>query len=478
MVSKSILKIIVTVTVALLFTGCASVTGYRKPLVKLENSWKAVKESPVYKESKPGNRWWRKFNDTSLTELMEMAGKSSPDIKIAMARIDEYEARVNQSEAGWFPVITASGTVSRSLGMGRNMVPGKAANSSRGNVSASWELDFFGRVRKGVKASKYDSEAIKADYSDVLLSIYSRIAETYLNIRTRQAQLKSAEDNIRSQKKTLELISSRLKHGLASELDYARTERLLARAESQVPQIRSAIFMDISNLAVLMGKEPEYFADKFSDFKPIPYVPEFIDVGTPSSVISRRPDVRKAGMMLEARAARVGVAKAEILPVITVDGSWGRDSMVHDDKTWSLGSSVKWEIFTGGRRRSEIKVRKSQFKQAEETYEKTVLAALKEVKDSLKTVKEDKIRVGQMERAVKAAKRSVKLSMDLYSKGIENLQTVLDAQRDQFDFENTLAEARGNAAGNFVKLNVALGSGWVQGNGKVATEKPSVEENR
>lgn len=457
MVNKSVLKIAGAAALALLFTGCAAVSGYRKPVVELDNSWKVVEKDRTYKEQKPVSRWWVKFNDQKLSELMEMAQISSPDIRIAMARIDEYEARVRQSEAGWFPVISASATVSRSLGMGRNLVPGKAENTSRGGVTATWELDLFGRIRKGVQASKYDSEAVKADYADVLVSIYSRIAETYLGIRTRQAQMKAAKDNIETQKKTLELISSKLKHGLASELDYARTERLLARAEAELPRIRSAVFSDIGNLAVLIGKEPNYFVKDFADFSPIPDVPGSIRVGTPSTVIEGRPDVRRAGMRLEAGAARVGGAKSAFLPVVSLEGSWGRDSMVHDNKTWSFGSSVRLDIYSGGKRRNELKIRKSLVKQAEQTYEKVVLNALKEVNTYLKTVKEDRVRVSELERAVRAARRSVKLSMDLYSKGLENLQTVLDAQRDQFDFENILADAKGSAAGNFVKLNAALG---------------------
>ena len=333
-------------------------------------------------------------------------------------------------------------------------------------MGASWEIDLFGRIRRTVEAATADYQASEEDRTDVMISLYSNVSLTYLEIRTNQARLAAAEANIVSQKEVLGLTRSRFKHGLATDLDVAQAERLLASAEAEIPPLRIALSQGINNLAVLLGSQPGSLHRELMEPQQIPLPPARATVGVPADLLRQRPDIRRAERQLASQTARIGVATADLYPTFSLSGVFGYESINTSDlfdagsRAFSFGPSLRWNIFSGGRIRNQIKAQDAITRQFLLAYEQSVLNGLREVENTLKAYIEDRVRLAALERSVEAARRSVKLATDLYKQGLADFQPVLDAQRDQFNFENQLASARGDSAANFARLYTALGGGW------------------
>jgi NodT family efflux transporter outer membrane factor (OMF) lipoprotein len=333
-------------------------------------------------------------------------------------------------------------------------------------LSASWEIDLFGRIRRSVEAAGANFQATQEDRTNVMISLYSNVALTYLDIRTYQARLAAASANINSQKQVQELTQSKFKYGLATSLDVAQAERILASSEAAVPPLRMALAKAINTMAVLLGRQPGALYTELSKPEAIPLPPGNVTLGMPADLLRQRPDIRKAERQLAAQTARIGVAKADLYPSLSLTGSFGYESINTNDlfeptsNVFAFGPSLRWNIFSANTIRNRVKAQDAVARQYMLRYESTVLNALNEVENALRSYIEDRVRLGALKRAVDASRRSVELSTQLYQQGLVNFQDVLDAQRDQFSFENDLASAQGASAANFVRLYTALGGGW------------------
>jgi NodT family efflux transporter outer membrane factor (OMF) lipoprotein len=219
-------------------------------------------------------------------------------------------------------------------------------------------------------------------------------------------------------------------------------------------------------MAVLLGRQPGALYAELSTPKAIPLPPEKVTMGMPADLLRQRPDIRKAERQLAAQTARIGVAKADLYPSLSLTGSFGYESLNTNDlfkpasNVFTFGPSLRWNIFSANTIRNKVKAQDAVARQYMLRYESTVLNALSEVENALRSYIEDRVRLDALKRAVNASRRSVELSTQLYQQGLVNFQEVLDAQRDQFSFENDLATAQGNSAANFVRLYTALGGGW------------------
>ncbi|MCG8636819.1 MAG: efflux transporter outer membrane subunit, partial [Desulfobacterales bacterium] len=410
--------------------------------------------------------WWRLFDDPLLNEFIETASRNNKDLLTAILRVEETRARLGIAAGEQLPEMTSDAGAVRSRPSENTTGSGNVYTTYTAGVGASWEIDLFGRIRREVEAATAEYQASEEDRTDVMVSLYANVSLTYLQIRTDQARLTSARDNIANQKALLELAQSRFRYGLATDLDIAQAQRLLARAEAEVPSLRIALSQGINNLAVLLGLVPGHLHDRLKIIAPIPMPPEKATVGVPADLLRQRPDIRRAERRLAAQTARIGVATADLYPSFSLTGRFGLESVDTSDlfdagsKVFSFGPSLRWKIFSGGRVRNRIKVEDAVMQQYLLAYEQSVLNGLREVENTLKAYIEDRVRLAALERSVSAAKRSVELSAGLYKKGLVDFQPVLDAQRDLFSFEDQLAGARGNSAANFVNLYTALGGGW------------------
>ena len=467
LVKKIVIKPALVLGLLFLVTGCVALgPDYNAPEIKTASDWSINNDPALLPKDDLVKEWWKLFNDPLLNELIEEAEKSNFDLLSAMARVEETRARLGAVAGELYPGIDAQAGVKRQRTSENSGRPETLETYYSPGIGASWEIDLFGRIRRSVESANAELEATKEDRTDVMISLYSNVSLTYLQIRTNQARLEAANSNIKSQEQLLELTRSRLENGLATELDLRQAERLLARAEADVPPIRIAISQDINNLGVLLGKRPGALYSLLMEKKEIPLPPAKATIGVPADLLRQRPDIRRAERQLASQTAKIGVTKAALYPSFSLTGSFGFESIDSSDlfdagsRVFSFGPSLRWNIFSGGRIRSLVKAQDAVTKRYLFGYEQSVLNGLREVENALKAYVEDRVRLAALERSVKAAKQSVILSTDLYRQGLVDFQPVLDAQRDQFNYENLLASARGNSAANFVRLYAALGGGW------------------
>lgn len=440
--------------------------NYVPPTTNMPPQWATVPDPALLVSEEMTRTWWTVFDDPFLVRLVEKAAADNLDLKAAVARVKEARARLDYASGGRYPGIDAGGNVthqrsSEDTGLGRTMTVHNLG------LEAGWELDLFGRVGRSVEAAAADYQAGEEDRAHVMVSLYAEIARNYLTVRTLQARLSTTMGNIASQKQVLELTQVRFRYGLATDLDVAQAENVLATSESLVPSLRAMLIQTMNSIALLVGEPPGTLREELMEMKPIPMPQASLAVGIPADLLRRRPDIRSAERRLAAQTARIGVATADLYPTFSLLGSLGVEStdlgnlFGSGNHFFGVGPRVRWNVFDAGKIRSLIRAADALTEQALYQYEQTVLKALWEVDNAMSDYVEELNRLEALERSVAASKRSLDLAVQLYREGIRDFQSVLDAQRSLFDQENQLAQSRGNVAINLVQLYKALGGGWL-----------------
>ncbi len=448
--------------------GCMKVgPEYRSPKPAMPAAWSGVPDPALVREEAVVRAWWEVFEDPILTRLVEESARGNLDLRTAVARVKEARAGIGVVTGEFLPQVDGVGRVARQR-TSDNVQPGFGGTETfySAGLDSSWELDLFGRIGRSVEAAQAAYQASEEDRRDVLVTLTAEVARNYLTFRSLQARLEAALANIESQRRVLGLTRARLQYGLATELDVAQAEDVLANSEAQVPPLRSGLVEAASNLSVLLGRTPGSLMPLLEDVKPIPAPPPEVLVGLPSELLRRRPDIRRAERELAVQTARIGIAAADLYPRFSLLGTFGLESVTSGDflesgsRFFGIGPSVRWNLFSGGRVRSRIQVEDARAEQALLQYEQAVLSALGEVETAMAAYREERYRVEALERSAAASRRTLELAVRLYVDGLRDFQAVLDAERTLFDVENRVAEARGDMAVRLVQLYKALGGGW------------------
>jgi NodT family efflux transporter outer membrane factor (OMF) lipoprotein len=415
-------------------------------------------------------RWWTVFGDRTLDLLIARAVQANLDLRMAQSRIREARAQVGVAFASLLPEVDADGSATR-LRMSKNGPFGAAGfplyrNDFLATFDASWEIDLFGGNRRAVEAAGADLEATVQDRNAVLVSLLGDVARAYVELRGAQRQLAVLRGNEGSARGTVDLTKARLQAGVATALDLARAEALLASVSSQIPLTARAIRQSLYRLGVLLGKSPRSLEGELTPEGPIPAVPPRVAVGLPSDLLRRRPDVRRAERQLAAATARIGQATADYYPKLTLLGSFGAESLKASDwftwpsRLWSVGPSVRLPLFQGGRVAANVEVQNAREEQARTLFEETFLLALEEVENALTAWFREGERHGSLEDEVAADRRAVDLADDLHRKGLVSFLDVLEAQRALYGAQLQLADSEMSRSVDLVALYKALGGGW------------------
>jgi multidrug efflux system outer membrane protein len=451
---------------ALLAAGCAVGPNYETPAQPAPGAWGEKVEAGAVDLA----RWWMLFQDPELDRLVERAAKSNHDLRIAEARLREARGRRAVAAGGFLPEIDGSFSASQ----GRDSANGPFGGSPgslystdfRGGFDATWEIDLFGGLRRGLEAAGAEVEASVQDRNAVLVSLLGEVARNYIQVRGAQRQRAVGLGNVEAARGTVDLTKSRLAAGVATALDVARAEAQLAAVRSQIPPVERALKESVHRLGVLLGSEPGALSAELAAEAPIPVPSETIVAGIPSELLARRPDVRRAERQLAAATARIGEAEADLYPKFSLLGSFGIESIEATDffrwpsRTWSMGPSVRWPIFEAGRLRANVAIRNAQQEQARAAFEKAFLVALEEVENALVAYFRERERHASLAEAVAADRRSVDLAEDLQRKGLVSFLDVLDSQRALYGAESLLAESDAAVSIDLVALYKALGGGW------------------
>jgi NodT family efflux transporter outer membrane factor (OMF) lipoprotein len=463
------MQILFAIFLVLSVAGCVAVgPDYKSPDMAAPDLWSSNLRrglSAAEPEAQALAQWWTTLGDADLSNLAERAAAGNLDLQIAQARIREARARRGIAEAGLFPSLDLGGSATVSRGS-EETGAGLRRELYRAGFDSSWEVDVFGGVRRSVEAAEGDLEARVADYQDVLVSLLAEVALNYVEARTFQTQLQAAEENLKAQAETLQLVEWRYAAGLVNSLDVEQAKSNLESTRAQLPRFRSNIEAAKHRLAILLGIFPGMLEAQLAARKPIPEAPLEVAVGVPAEVLRRRPDVRRAERQLAAQTARIGVATADLYPKFSLPGSIGLEALSanHLFSTsswlWTLVSRFSWNVFKGGAIRQNIEVQNALQEQTLKQYEAAILIALEDVENALTAFAEEQERRDALLAATESAQRAAELARDQYASGLIDFQTVLDSERSVLSFQDQLAQSRGQVTSNLISLYKALGGGW------------------
>ena len=449
-------------------TGCLSVGPDYEPQevnVTTIEEWHAELDDGVAIGTNDLQTWWTVFHDPLLDTLVLMSRESSPDLEIAAMRVQEQRALRDVVGGDRVPSVAGVGSAARSRISDEFIAPGQPSPewSYRTGAEASWELDVWGRVRQNIQAADASVEATEEDYRDVMLILCSDVAAAYIELRALQQRLTYAEQNAKLQRDSVQLTQDRLEAELVPELDVLQAKLALGVTESNIPSLRSRILRNINRLAVLTGSSSAKISELTRKPGAIPPVAEGVLVGTPADVLRQRPDVRRAERVLAAQTARVGVATAELLPKLTLNGTFafeGYDDIFNSgNESWSFGPAFRWRLFEGKRLRSQIKAEEARVGQALAGYERTILGAYEDFENAVNFYIQEKSRRDALKRAMDAAESALEKVLELYRAGLTDFQNVLDMQRSLTDQQDSYAESMGQVAANLVRIYRAMGGG-------------------
>lgn len=466
------------VLTAVLLSGCAVGPDYMAPVLDLPTKWLNAGKS----KQKPAqlSRWWVKFGDPLLSQLIEEAVAGNLDVAKAKAAIREARATLRQSEGSLFPTLDGSGSATRikTGGVsGGQVASGPTYPQYQAGFDASWELDLFGGNRRGVEAATRAAEASEDQLYSTLLTLIGDVASYYTEARGYQARIELARRTASSQRETAELTRARLTAGTASGVDVAKAEAQAATTEAAIPTYEAAYAEAVHRLGVLLGRDPGAVASRMKRGGSVPAPRRNLPAGIPAQVLVNRPDVRAAERSLAQATALIGQAEAQLYPSLTLSGSLATTGTKLGDLgksttiSWSVGPAISVPIFNAGKLRAAVDVAAAQRDQSFVTFKSTVLSALEDVENALVSLSQERVRSQSLAEAAQRYSEAARLSRTLYQTGASSFLDVLDAERSAYSAQDSLIVSRVAIATNFIALAKALGGGWDKA---VDVDKPLV----
>lgn len=452
----------------LMIAGCAVGPDYRPPKTTSPETWRGglaggLSHGQVDLEALA--KWWTTLNDPILSHLVEKALSGNLGVKEASAKIREARARRGIAMAGLFPTLDATGSAKRSK-TSEQIGSGRRVDLYEAGFDAAWELDLFGGARRSVEAAEADVQATQEAYYDVMVSLTAEVALNYLDVRSFQARLKVALSNLIAQEETWNITKWRHQAGLTTGLDVDQATYNLEATRSEIPSLKIGLEQAKNRLAVLLGEQPGDINPELDESGDIPVAGLEIAVGVPADVLRRRPDVRKAERELAAQTARIGIAKADLYPKLTLTGSIGLESLSTQNfldaqsRFYSAGPGISWPIFRAGAILENVEAQSALQEQKMIQYKASVLNALEEAENAMIAYSKEQERRNSLWQAVQSARAAAGLSQDQYSSGLIDFQLVLEAQRSLLSFEDQLAQSSRNVTANLIALYKSLGGGW------------------
>jgi len=484
---------------SLLSSGCALGPNFVRPHAKVDTQWLEARDAHIRNEATDLKDWWKVFNDPVLEELIETAYKQNLDLQIAGLRIYEARARMGVAIGYQYPQqqnIGGSATV--------NQVSEHAPNAAQSDkyfadyqtsFDASWELDFWGRFRRGVESSTAELYAAIAQYDDALVSLTAEVARTYVEIRTYEERLRLAHQNVKVQEEALRLAEARFEEGVTTRLDVTQAASLLKQTESLIPQLETKLRQAKNAMAVLLGTTPGEVQKILDRPAPIPTAPDEVVVGIPADLLRRRPDIRAAEYKAAAQCAKIGIAKSELFPRFSLGGFIGfetsekgslvsnnnahfSDLLLSSSINYLFGPFITFPIFNYGRLKNKVRIEDARYQQAIAEYQNTVLKAAREAEDAMIGFLRSQREAELLAQSVENYRESMRIALLQYRSGDTSYQRVVDIQRDLTKEEDKLAYTKGAIAMNLIATYKALGGGWQLRLGHAFVPQKTLDEMR
>jgi NodT family efflux transporter outer membrane factor (OMF) lipoprotein len=452
--------------------ACAPVgPDFVKPEPEIAPDWSEPVEAGLETTPHELVEWWKIFNDPVLDELVESARLRNNTLLIAGLSVLEARAQLGIATGAQYPQtqITA--------GDAAYISPADNTGATSGfwqygiGATASWEIDFWGRFRRGIESADAAFLASIAAYDQAQVLLTAAVVNTYATVRTLEGQLEIAHENVKIQQRSYEITGVRFENGQDSELDMQQAHTLLLSTQASIPALEITLTQARNALSVLLGQAPGAVKTVLAKGQGIPGIPDNISVGFPADMLRRRPDVRQAELVAMSANALVGLAEADLYPSFSLTGSIGLaaggpgdsdfgDLFDGDALTWSVGPSFVWPFLNYGRIKNNIRVQDARLQQTLVNYRETVLQAAREAEDAMAGVIGTNKQKVILKQTVISAKRSNDLSSLRYKEGYSDYQRVLNAQQALFRQQQRMVTNQGDSVRTLVDLYKSLGGGW------------------
>ncbi len=488
--TQRVLRVMAIASIPLLSACTALGPDFVTPDAPIQQTWQ---EKTALARDGEGDlkQWWTVLQDPTLNRLIESAYSQNLSIQVAGLRVIEARAQLGIATGSQYPqsqrIVGSAGHVDLSKNAPNyNPQLDKSYKQYAVGFDAAWELDFWGRYRRGIESAEASLKASVADYDDALVTITAEVARVYVTIRTLEERLRLARDNTKLQARSLQIATVRFENGLVTELDKQQALSNLSDTQASIPVLERSIRQAGNGLSVLLGITPGQLNEVLAGEGKIPSAPAEIVAGVPTDLLRRRPDVRRAEQLAAAQSARIGVAKAELYPSFTLVGSIGyqssntgqssgSDLFNSESLTGSFGPGVSWNIFNYGRIKNNVRSQDARFQQTLVIYQNTVLRAYQETEDAMVGYIKAQQEVVYRQTGARAAARSAKLARLQYRDGAIDFQRVIDAERFLVVQQNNLASAQGDIVLNLIAMYKALGGGWQSQDHDVMVSKENLD---
>jgi multidrug efflux system outer membrane protein len=456
------------VALALCLTGCKVGPNYVEPKTTVDPAFINAGTTPDADQGATIAEWWMIFDDPALTKLVERAIAHNHDLRIAAANVRRARELLIEARYQLYPIVPgrAGYTHGRLSDFSARGASDRDFDLFTGGFDATWELDIFGGVKRGIESRTATVGVFEADRSDVLVSVVAEVARNYFELRGNQGRLGVVRQNAANQQRTYDLTVTLLEGGRGTELDTSRARSQLESTLATIPPLETIIEQAIYRLGVLTGRQPAALIAELSPPAPLPVPTRPLAIGTPAELIRRRPDVRAAERTLAASTAFIGVNTADLYPRITIDGSIGLETgdsgsgFTGGADTFSIGPRLTWAAFDIGRVKARIRASEAQTDADLANFELTVLNALEEVDSALLEYGNELRRKEHLVAAEEASRKAEELARQRFQDGVTDFLDVLDAQRTTLATQEQLAESATRSATLLVAVYKALGGGW------------------
>jgi len=430
-------------------------------------AWRTLAEEAPRRAQPRDDDWWRQFGDPALDQLVAEAQRLNPGVRTAGLRIMEARAQLGIAGSGLYPQLQqVNADAFRVRNRGSD---GRSTAFWSGSLAfdLAWELDFWGKFKRGIESADAAYFASIAQYDDVQVLVAAQAASLYASIRTTELRLRIANENAAIQQRSLEITERLFRSGNDSELDVQQARSQYLGTLATIPEIESSLRQTRNALCALLARPPDALPELQGGSAKIPEARLEVIVDIPAEMLRRRPDVRAAEMQLAAQSAQIGLSEAALYPSIALAGSVGLSatSIGSPSTTLSLalGPALVWNVFDYGRLTNQVLVQDARFQQLYEQYQDVVLRAARELDDAASGFAYTRAQVGILRDTVQAARRSLDIATVQYREGLVDFQRVLDSQRALFSAQESLVASQGGVVQYLIAVYKAMGGGWHAG---------------
>ncbi|MGH6811284.1 MAG: efflux transporter outer membrane subunit [Methylocella sp.] len=476
--------------------ACAVGPDFVPPSAPVATTWLEWRNKTLKAGDHEYRDWWRVFHDPVLDRLVAIAYEQNLTLLSAGTKVLQARALLGIAIGELYPQQQQGvGTVTYNLRSRSDAtgIPSTAAANfwlASLGAQAAWQLDLWGKFRRGVESGDANYLASIATYDDVLVMLLGDVAGIYVGIRTLEKQIAIARANVVRQRKALALARDRFKGGATSELDVYQAENVLGATQATIPQLTIQLQQGSNALRVLLGMAPEPLGFLLArSTGVIPSAPRTAAVGIPADLLRRRPDIRAAELRAAAQSAQIGVAAAELYPAITLIGTFGGSASTlfgnslgnvfqPSGRNFTLGPALQWNILNYGQITNNVRLQDATLQQYLVDYQNTVLKAQQDVENGISAFLNSRIEAHFLRQSTQAASGALRVALLQYQDGTRDFTTVLTAEQNLLAAENNLAVATGNISVGLVSIFQALGGGWQVRDGNGFVNEPTAEEMR